>query len=249
MPRIANEEGMEEFKLGGGFQFTGASLESLRASEYTLVTIVLDYSGSVAGFENDLKKALVTAVDSCRRSPRSLNLLLRVVIFSSVYGISEVHGFKPLSQIDLQKDYSLSGPDGGTNLFDASYDSVASMATYGQKLKNSDFLANGIVFIVTDGDDTCSKVTPGEVKRQVEKIRQSELLESIHTILIGVNAAHCKSFLENFAREAALNQFIDVGDATPGKLAKLAAFISQSVSSQSQALGTGGPSQSIAPTI
>ena len=42
---------------------------------------------------------------------------------------------------------------------------------------------------------------------------------------------------------------IDVGDATPRKLAKLAAFVSQSISSQSQALGTGGPSQNIAATI
>jgi hypothetical protein len=36
---------------------------------------------------------------------------------------------------------------------------------------------------------------------------------------------------------------------TEGKLAKLAGYISQSVSSTSQALGTGGPSQNIAATI
>lgn len=248
MPRIA-EEGMEEYKLGGGFSFTGASLDSLGASEYTLVTIVLDYSGSVERFESDLRKALVTAVDSCRRSPRSNNLLLRVVIFSSAYGINEIHGFKPLSQIDPMKDYSLPRPDGVTNLFDASFDSIASMATYGQELKDNDFLANGIVFIVTDGDDNNSTLTPGEINKQVSKIRQEELLESIHTVLIGINAAKYKSYLEKFVQDGGLNQFVDVGDATPGKLAKLAAFVSHSVSSQSQALGTGGPSQSIAPAI
>ena len=42
---------------------------------------------------------------------------------------------------------------------------------------------------------------------------------------------------------------IDAGDATPAKLAKLAVFISTSISSQSQHLGTGGPSQQIAATI
>ena len=46
-----------------------------------------------------------------------------------------------------------------------------------------------------------------------------------------------------------ISQYIDAGAATKGKLAKLADFVSQSVSSQSQALGTGGPSQNISATI
>jgi hypothetical protein len=49
--------------------------------------------------------------------------------------------------------------------------------------------------------------------------------------------------------EVGITQFIDAGDATKGKLAKLAAFVSQSISSTSQALGTGGPSQAIAATV
>jgi hypothetical protein len=51
--------------------------------------------------------------------------------------------------------------------------------------------------------------------------------------------------LESFRKEAALDEYISVGDVTEGKLAKLAQFISQSVSSQSRALGSGGPSQPV----
>jgi hypothetical protein len=41
-----------------------------------------------------------------------------------------------------------------------------------------------------------------------------------------------------------------MGNVTPGKLAKLAQFVSKSISSQSQALGTGGASQPVpAPTF
>ena len=42
---------------------------------------------------------------------------------------------------------------------------------------------------------------------------------------------------------------MDIGDATPGKLAKLANFVSESVSSQSQALGSGAPSETLNLTI
>jgi hypothetical protein len=54
-----------------------------------------------------------------------------------------------------------------------------------------------------------------------------------------------KSYLENFRINAGLDEYISIGDATAGKLAKLAQFVSQSVSSQSQALGTGGASQPV----
>jgi hypothetical protein len=51
--------------------------------------------------------------------------------------------------------------------------------------------------------------------------------------------------LERFQKEAGIDQFVDIGDATPQKLAKLANFVSQSISSQSQALGTGAASQQL----
>jgi len=49
--------------------------------------------------------------------------------------------------------------------------------------------------------------------------------------------------LEQFKNEAGIDQFVSIGEATPAKLAKLADFISRSISSTSQALGTGNASQ------
>jgi stage V sporulation protein SpoVS len=51
--------------------------------------------------------------------------------------------------------------------------------------------------------------------------------------------------LEDFQKDAGLTQFIDVGDGTPQRLAKLAGFVSKSVSSQSQAIGSGSVSQPV----
>ncbi|UCE66565.1 MAG: hypothetical protein JSU85_00700, partial [Candidatus Zixiibacteriota bacterium] len=55
----------------------------------------------------------------------------------------------------------------------------------------------------------------------------------------------CKAYLDDFKDKANLQQFVNAGNATPKTLAKLANFISKSISSQSQSLGTGGPSQSL----
>jgi len=249
MPRL--DKDMEQGTINGlaAFKFSGVRTDKLEATEYTLVTIAVDVTGSVISFENDLRQALITAVEACQKSPRSDNLLLRVLQFSTQVGIDELHGFKPLAEIDPQVDYPLFKPDGLTPLYDAVYSSIGAMNAYARKLADDDFLANGIVFIITDGMDNHSTATPAMIKQEIKKARHNEDLESLVTVLIGVNAQDCSQWLQEFKQEADLDQYIDVGEATRGKLAKLAAFISQSVSSQSQALGTGGPSQNIAAVI
>lgn len=252
MPRLMNDK-MGQAKIPGmqGFNFSAIRTEHLGATEYTLVTIAVDETGSVSGFEADLRNCLIAAVDACKKSPRSDNLLLRVIKFSTRYpnGIEEVHGFKPLAEIDPQNEYPQFNPGGATPLFNACYSAIGAVNVYAKQLMADDFLANGIVFIITDGCDNDSQATPAMIKKQIKQAVQGEDIESLITILVGINASDCTQELENFRQQAALDQYIDAGQATKGKLAKLADFVSQSVSSQSQALGTGGPSQNISATI
>jgi hypothetical protein len=243
---------MVQAKIPGmqGFAFSGVRTESLGATEYTLATIAVDVTGSVYGFENDLRKSLIAAVESCKKSPRSDNLLLRVILFSTIYknGVEEIHGFKPLAEIDPQT-YPQLQPGGSTPLFDACFSGIGATNVYAKKLMADDFLTNGIVFIITDGEDNASQSTPAMIKKEVDKAVTGETIESLITILIGINASSCSRALDDFRNQAGISQYIDVGKVTDGKLAKLANFVSQSVSSQSQALGTGGPSQKISATI
>jgi len=251
MPRISGGggENMQSHRIGGSnFSFQGARIDTLGATEYTLVNINVDVTGSTAGFADDLRKMLVTAIEACKKSPRSDNLLVRVVLFSSVLGVCELHGFKPLSQID-PNTYPAFQPDGMTNLFDAHYTGVGALVQYGEQLMASDYLANAIDFTITDGVNNNSSATPLMIRKKIEEATKEEKLESLVTVLIGINASQCKRELDEFKAQAGLTQYIDMGDVTKGKLAKLAGFVSQSVSSQSQALGTGGPSQNIQPTI
>ncbi len=250
MPRL-KDDSMNAGSVKGlqAYRFSATKIERLGAAEYTLVTVAVDVTGSVQGFENELRNCLITAVESCKKSPRSMNLLLRVILFSTSFphGIEEVHGFKPLGEIDTTS-YPAFMPAGGTPLYDAAYSAVGATNEYAKQLMDHDFLANGIVTVITDGDDTGSKATTLMIKKEVERGMKGEEIESLVAIVIGINEKQFSSRIALLETEAGMRH-IDAGSVTEGKLAKIAGFISQSVSSQSQSLGTGGPSQNIAASI
>lgn len=244
MPKLLNED-TEIVKISGGgsFQFSAVRPENLGATEYTLVTIVTDVTGSVAPFSKSLLEMIKFIVEACKKSPRSENLLLRVVTFNYYDNIKEIHGFKLLNTID-PNDYVLPRCVGMTALYDASYDAISATLTYSKSLIDLDFNCNGCIYIITDGVENNSKYsTRNMIKNKLLDATKSEVIESLITVLIGIDASSCKRELEEFQKESDLTQFIDVGDATPQNLAKLAGFVSKSISSTSQALGTGAASQ------
>lgn len=250
MPRLMDTEEVMQQTGPGAFQFSGVRVENLGATEYTLVTIVLDISGSVQNFADELLKMVKTIVTACIKSPRSENLLIRYLTFN--HNITEIHGFRLLSEIDTDKDYEELDPDGFTALFDASYDAIGATVDYSTRLvEDYEYDVNGAVYIVTDGMNNRGKMTPRSIKDKVAAALAKEQIESLITILIGLEdpssywSAEVKQHLESFKTEADLTQFIEAGKATPGTLAKLANFVSQSVSSQSQALKSGAPSQTL----
>jgi len=83
MPRL-NDDTLETLKLTGtNFQYSATRIENLGATEYTLVTVVVDTSGSVADFKDELEKCLQKVIEACRKSPRADNLLIRIVTFNN----------------------------------------------------------------------------------------------------------------------------------------------------------------------
>lgn len=246
MPRLLDQD-VEQLAAGSNYKFSGTKIEKLGASEYTLVTICCDGSSSVEPFAAHLERMLKTVLKACEKSPRRDNLMIRLTQFAD--SLTELHGFKLLSGLK-ESDYDGILQIGGmTALFDAADEGIQCMAAYAQTLTAQEFLVNGIVFIITDGQNNRGRCQPADVAKSVQKARLSETMESITTILIGVtnNSTDMDSYLRTFKDEAKLDQYVDIGSATPGKCAKLAEFVSQSVSSTSQALGSGGPSQPIPP--
>jgi hypothetical protein len=229
----------------GQFKFTAVNLGDLGATEYTLATVVVDCSPSIEDYVAAIEAALKETSKSCRRSPRADNLLLQIVCFNS--RVWEVHGFRPLADIK-EDDYTGCVKIGGmTALNDAVYFAAEAQAKLGKELAAKDYTVNGAIFVITDGIENQSTTTFDMVKKSLAKAKQTEVLESIMTVLIGVNTATpgVQTFLDTFQKEAGFQQFVDISKATEKELAKLGGFISKSISSQSQALGTGGGSQSL----
>jgi hypothetical protein len=244
MPDLMTSTALKGATTTSQFHFSGQKVAELQgASEYTLACIAVDRSGSVGAFKTLLEKAYATAVKACRKSPRAHNLLLRGATFSD--DVAEMHGFVALSQLD--EDKVAIDPDGYTALYDATLDGIESIEGYADTLVKNDFFVNGILVIVTDGGENHSrKATLAKIRAALTRVGKAEKLESLKTILIGVgDQASVKAELENFQKDAGLDQFIWVGDATPQRLAKMAEFVSKSISSASLSLGTGGPSQNL----
>lgn len=252
MPKLMGADATDINQSFGGFGYSTISVDKLGATEYTFVTIVVDKTGSVEPFKDQLEQMLTACIDSCKRSPRALNLLARTTAFSAVPGrrsddIEEIHGFTLLNTIDTSKFKGTIQPNGSTPLYDAALEALDTTRDYVKKLYDDEHLfnANAIIFVITDGDDNASKSFTSSVKEAVNLIKKEEVMESIKVILIGVNDSdsHFKNRLETFKNESGIDEYISVGEVSEKKLAKLAQFISQSVSSTSQALGSGGPSQ------
>lgn len=248
MPKFTDDS-MEQHAIGGShFKFSAKKIETLGATEYTLALLVIDRSGSVGGYDNLINKAVQEVVKSCRRSPRADNLLLRVITFD--HDVEEVHGFKTLMDCNEADYANVCQPRGTTALHDAVYNGVMSAVQYGKDLVSNDFAVNCAIFVITDGEDNASKVSRKMVADALDQARRSESLESIMPVLIGVgtgadDANGLGSYLQGFKDEAGFQQYVYIDRADEKKLAKLGGFISQSISSQSQALGSGGSSKSL----
>lgn len=246
MPKLGQD--LEQFNsVKSNYGFSGVSMNKLTSDKYTIVTLAVDKSGSVSHFNDEINKAVANVVESCRMSPMCDNLLLRVVEFDSV--IEEFHGFKLLMDCNVS-DYNSSNmmkPRGMTALYDVVLNSVESMNLYGKTLTDQDYKVNSLLVVVTDGDDNTSKMTPRKIKEEIDRGVTGEVVESLNTILVGVNVGdpNVSSKLNSFQQSVGFQQYVELKDATPKTLAKLAQFISKSISSTSQALGSGGPSQSL----
>jgi hypothetical protein len=256
MPKLGASQALVTHKTGH-FGFSAVKMTDLGASEYTLVTIVCDRSGSTAYFQGQMEAALKTIYAACNNklNARRDNLLVRVLAFDDQ--CNEVHGFKLLNQINANDYDGCLRPGGLTCLYDACIDGIEAVTKYGEHLlKDEDITTNAIVIVITDGLENRSTLAPerpGNIlpdpKHVVDAMKKAisgEFIESLLSILIAVKAGpDAEAALDQFNQEVGFSQFVAIQDADEKTLMKLAAFVSKSISSQSQHLGSGGPSKPI----
>jgi len=240
--KLMGKDAYDVHKTLSNYQFSAVGTDSLDGSEYTIVQIMVDGSCSVMGFKKKLEEAISRVLKSCRQSPRSENLLLRVAEFGTQYkgNIKELHGFTLISNLKDDQYKDALKPSGSTPLYDAALSALESLEIFGGSLVDQDYLVNGIQFVITDGFENSSRCRSADkIKDTVTRIRKEEKLETLQTILIGVDDTHCRSELMQLKDDAGFDEYISLGDVSSSKLAKLAQFVSQSISTTSQSLGTG----------
>ena len=240
-----NSDELNPMVTQSNFQFSAIDVDDLTSSEYTLVNIAIDLSSSVYGYYDDLVQSIETIIDACKKSDRAENLMVRVTYFNS--SVNEFHGFKTLYSLSKDDYKQMPNPAGMTALYDGTIDAIESVEQYGKTLTEQEFEANGILFVVTDGVENNSNANVQKVIDRFKQLKYNESLESLQSFLIGVNTNdnYVKDFLDDFNKDVGFDEFIEVENATTESLSKLAKFVSKSISLQSQAVGTGGPSKII----
>lgn len=233
---------MQELTTASNFAFSGVSLNELQASEYTLVTIAVDMSGSMSGHERNVEQCCNAIIKACRKSPRKNNLLVRLVTFDDT--VHEVHGFREIQKISDTEYNQKFRAGGGTELYFAVKTAIEASVTYGALLNGQDYQVNGVLYVVTDGMDNNMSYTANHVKQAYDAGVKAEVLESIAVILIGVGDSGVSSALAHFQQAAGLTQFIDLSalvqkTSMEGTLAKMAGFVSKSIESTSRSLQGG----------
>ena len=236
---ILNDSLKQHTLVGSKYGFSGTRIDQLGASEYTLVAISADSSGSVHGFAREIEGAIKNVVQACAHSPRAENLMLRLTRFNTT--LEEVHGFKPLMECDPDSYDGSLDPGGGTSLYDAAHNAVESITNYGCSLKQHHFEVNGILFVITDGEDNSSTMTAHSVKEALTDSIEAEQLQALTSVLIGVNVeSRALSYqLRAFSTDAGFDHYIQLDQADADSLAKLAKFVTQSIAIQSRALAAG----------
>lgn len=205
---------------------------------------MLDESGSTQSFARSMELCVKEVIKALRHSPRADNLIYRHCHFATSF--REHHGFTPLAQLNPDMYDGCYQPGGQTTLYDSCDRVIRELHDYADRQAKQKYLCNGILFIITDGCDYGSTLSEDDVKKALEEAIGSESLESFVTILIGVNPEpSVQQGLREFATKAGFTQYIPLEKADEKTLARLGQFVSQSIVSQSQALGTGGPSQSL----
>lgn len=237
---------LDRFVLKGShYGFSACRISDLGATEYTLVTIAADASPSVEPFRAEIERCIAAIVRACRHSPRADNLLLRVTSFSE--RLKEVHGFKPLAECRASEYEDCLTKGGGTALRDGAANGAKALVDYGRQLRAANFSVNGLLFVITDGEDTSSRSSVADVRAALGSVTQGETLESLTSVLVGVNVREPQmaAYLAALQSDAGFGRYVELDSADADTLARLADFVGRSVCATSLALGTGRASATL----
>lgn len=204
----------------------GLSADELDSPDATLVSIVLDMSGSMAPHQ----KAVVDAYNQMLRAFSGAKS--STAILASAWAFSDKPALLSSYEPTPRKPPLCSAvyrPNGMTALHDAILGALTGLVAYGQRLWDEGVPTKRILFVLSDGDDNASKATAPEVRSALAALARDEAYTLAYAGFGGDQAGQ--------AARLGFPNVVSVG-ATDKDLRRLFGQLSQSVLRVSQGTGS-----------
>ncbi|MBE2250856.1 MAG: VWA domain-containing protein [Myxococcus sp.] len=152
----------------------GKALEDLTASDVTLVTLLIDASGSIAdrGLEQAVRDGQNALLDAFGGAKEKDSVLLALWTFNGDQKV--LHAYVPVEDA-TRLDGKSYRAGGATRLYDTWCDALAANVAYAQRLRDGGTPTRSVVVVVTDGEDVGSTRTSRDCARLSKDLLASEL--------------------------------------------------------------------------
>jgi uncharacterized protein YegL len=207
----------------------GKALEDIVASEVTLITVLIDASGSIAdrGLEQAVREGQGALVEAFANAREKEGVLLALWTFNDQLEVK--HAYVPVDDALKLSPTTYRGR-GGTRLFDTWCDALAANVAYAQRLRDGGTPCKSVVVVITDGEDVGSTRSVGDCARLSRDLLASE---QFTLAFVGVGA---DVQFEQVAKAMGVPAgcILVQRDATPKALRQTFSMVSQSAIKASQ---------------
>lgn len=205
----------------------GVDLDDIEATEVTLVSLLIDDSGSMGGFEKAVADGHKELLDALRGSKQKDSFLV------GMWALNRPDPYHSYVKVDdaVKLDGRNYRPNGGTPLVDRWMEMLAANVAYAQQLRASGTAVRSIAVVITDSEDNMSRrFSVADAKRLAE-----DLLKSEQFILAMVGMGNEAEF-RGMARQMGIpDGSVLVAGKTASEIRKIFRLVSQSVIRASQA--------------
>jgi hypothetical protein len=149
----------------------GLAADGLDTADATLVSIVLDMSGSMESHRQtviDAYNAMMTALAGAKAAG---SILVSTWAFSDTATLLSSYEAAPRKP---KLDKALYAPNGMTALYDAVLAAMTGLVTYGQRLWDEGVPTRRVLFVLSDGGDNSSKAKAHEVRTAARALARDE---------------------------------------------------------------------------
>lgn len=228
MSTIANKSGLGE-DIDFNYNFGNFNPDDVEVEDTINVQFVVDVSGSVTNYVNELNSGLNEFIERMQKSHVADKVFVSVVIFN--HKIEVLTGYQPISQVqsfDFGKYI-----DGTTALYGGTRVALENALNYREGLENAGVNCKTLVFVMTDGGDNEPRQgSASDVKKIIDNLLQEERnFASFETILFGINDSE-KGVFESAAADMGIKNVVTIKQSAD-QIKRMINFISSSVSGAS----------------